>query len=143
MPVPRNTAAMLCLMLTASIEFCELAPFVHAFSHYRLNVTPLAGQVDSTRRIADTTDSRWLYPHEAAALGLPAPVRKPPEFWLPAERMSIFVPMLAICCCTCCCAPCPTLTMAITAATPMMMPSMVSAERSLLRASARIAMRRI
>ena len=52
-------------------------------------------------------------------------------------------PMAAICCWACNCAPWPTLTMAITAPTPMMMPSMVSMERSLLRARARMAMRMI
>ena len=51
--------------------------------------------------------------------------------------------MLSICACTVACAPCPMLTIAITAETPMMMPSMVSAARILLRASARKAMRMI
>ena len=49
----------------------------------------------------------------------------------------MFVPMLSICSCTCFCAPWPRLTIAITDATPIMMPSIVSADRTLLRASAR------
>src|SRR5712692_469921 len=46
-------------------------------------------------------------------------------------------------CCTRYSAPWPMLTVAITAPTPMMMPSMVSAERSLFRASARRANRSV
>ena len=59
-----------------AIVFHPLPPFVHGFSHYSLDVTPLAVDVESTRTIADDADRRWLHPHEAAALGLPAPVRK-------------------------------------------------------------------
>src|SRR6185437_4210574 len=51
--------------------------------------------------------------------------------------------MEAIWFCTCSCAPCPRPTVAITAPTPMMMPSIVSSERILLRASALIAIRKI
>jgi A/G-specific adenine glycosylase len=56
--------------------FESLPGFVHTFSHYRLEVTPLALTVASGRLIADAGDQRWLHPHEAAQLGLPAPVRK-------------------------------------------------------------------
>jgi len=58
------------------IEFRRLAPFVHAFSHFRLNVTPLTGEMNSTRGVADDSNRRWVHLHQAAALGLPAPVRK-------------------------------------------------------------------
>ena len=58
------------------IEWRPLAPFVHVFSHYRLDVTPLAARIARARRVADAPDRRWLHPHEAARLGLPAPVRK-------------------------------------------------------------------
>ncbi len=71
----------------------------------------------------------------------PAPPRTPPVFCAPALTNRRFVPMPSICACTEACAPCPMLTIAITAATPMMMPSMVSAARILLRASARKAIR--
>ena len=57
--------------------------------------------------------------------------------------MMRFEPRLRIWSSTRACAPAPTATMVITAATPMMMPSMVSAERSLLMRSARSAMRRV
>jgi len=62
-------------------EFSPLPPFVHAFSHFRLEVTPLQLRIEQTRsakapRVADDAGSRWLRPHEAAELGLPAPVRK-------------------------------------------------------------------
>ena len=48
----------------------------------------------------------------------------------------MFVPKLSSCFLTAALAPSPTATMAISAATPMKTPSIVSAERSLLRASA-------
>src|SRR6266478_6363079 len=53
------------------------------------------------------------------------------------------VPMAWIPCWTMYCAPWPMLTTAITAPTPMMMPSMVSADRILFRASARSASRNV
>ncbi len=56
--------------------FADLPPFLHGFSHYRLEVTPLVLQVAASRQIADDPDRRWVRPEQAAALGLPAPVRK-------------------------------------------------------------------
>ena len=56
---------------------------------------------------------------------------------LPESTTIRLLPMEAICSLMRSCAPDPTATMAITAATPMMMPSMVSAERILLMRSAR------
>ena len=53
-----------------------LRPFVHTFSHYRLAIEPLHGLCEGKPRIADSPDRRWLSPQDAAALGLPAPVRK-------------------------------------------------------------------
>ena len=53
-----------------------LAPFTHTFSHFRLDVTPLAARIAAPRRIADASQQRWLAPAEAMRLGLPAPVRK-------------------------------------------------------------------
>jgi A/G-specific adenine glycosylase len=57
-------------------ELRELKTFVHTFSHYKLDITPLAGEIGSSRRVEDALDRRWVHLHEAAALGLPAPVRK-------------------------------------------------------------------
>ena len=59
-----------------TIVFRPLRPFVHTFSHYRLDVMPLVLDVASPAHVADDADCRWLHPAEAAALGLPAPVRK-------------------------------------------------------------------
>src|SRR5438445_788912 len=64
----------------------------------------------------------------------------PLEVMLPDITMMRFEPRLWICSATRAWAPAPTLTMAITAPTPMMMPSMVSALRSLFPRSARSAM---
>ncbi|HEX7915121.1 A/G-specific adenine glycosylase [Rudaea sp.] len=60
----------------SAIVFRPLPPFVHGFSHYLLDVTPLALDLQPAHSVADAADRRWLHPHEAAALGLPAPVRK-------------------------------------------------------------------
>jgi A/G-specific adenine glycosylase len=63
--------------VTASaIVFRTLPAFTHGFSHFRLDVTPLALDFQPRASIADDPDKRWLHPAEAAALGLPAPVRK-------------------------------------------------------------------
>ncbi|HSE12935.1 MAG TPA: A/G-specific adenine glycosylase [Rudaea sp.] len=63
--------------INAKRTFAALAPFVHGFSHYRLEVTPLMLNVPASRQIADDhPDRRWVYPEQAAGLGLPAPVRK-------------------------------------------------------------------
>ena len=59
-----------------AFEFRPLAPFVHTFSHYRLDVSPLVAHVAEPAKIGDRADRRWLHPADAARLGLPAPVRK-------------------------------------------------------------------
>jgi A/G-specific adenine glycosylase len=54
-----------------------LRGFVHTFSHYHLQITPLLVQgMPAPDRIADDPDRRWYSHEELAALGLPAPVRK-------------------------------------------------------------------
>ena len=60
----------------SDITFRDLPRFTHTFSHYRLDITPIACDVERATRIAEVSDSRWLLPEEAAQLGLPAPVRK-------------------------------------------------------------------
>ena len=62
--------------LGANIQLHALTPFTHSFSHYRLDVTPMTGIAAMARGVADAPDQCWLHPREAAALGLPAPVRK-------------------------------------------------------------------
>jgi A/G-specific adenine glycosylase len=53
-----------------------LTPFVHVFSHYRLQVEPLLFDGATARHaIADNPSLRWCDAGEIAALGLPAPVR--------------------------------------------------------------------
>ncbi|MBS0568507.1 MAG: A/G-specific adenine glycosylase [Proteobacteria bacterium] len=59
-----------------AIVFHPLPPFAHGFSHYLLDVTPLALDIHPAPAIADDVDRRWLHPLEAASLGLPAPVRR-------------------------------------------------------------------
>ncbi|MGH8091814.1 MAG: A/G-specific adenine glycosylase [Rudaea sp.] len=60
----------------ANVELRALPPFMHTFTHFRLEVEPLHATVDRPPRVADAPERRWLLPREAAALGLPAPVRK-------------------------------------------------------------------
>ena len=55
----------------------ELPQFLHAFSHYRLQVSPVLLQLDGLpTHVADDPDRGWFAEHEIAELGLPAPVRK-------------------------------------------------------------------
>lgn len=61
----------------ARIDDAEpLAPFVHVFSHYRLQVEPLLFDgATAHRAIADNPTLRWCDTGDIAAMGLPAPVR--------------------------------------------------------------------
>jgi A/G-specific adenine glycosylase len=53
-----------------------LTPFIHVFSHYRLNIEPLLfDRATAQRGIADNPQLRWCSAAELGALGLPAPVR--------------------------------------------------------------------
>jgi A/G-specific adenine glycosylase len=53
-----------------------LTPFVHVFSHYRLQIQPLLFDgATAAHAIADNADLRWCTISELSALGLPAPVR--------------------------------------------------------------------
>src|SRR6202011_3899692 len=70
----------------------------------------------------------------------PQPVRMPLDVVLPEKIRITFCPRLAICASTWALAPLPIPTIAMTAATPMMMPSAVSTERILFRRNARNAM---
>ena len=68
---------------------------------------------------------------------LPQPPRMPPLVKLPGKIVMTFSPRLATWASTWALAPLPMLTIAITAPTPMMMPSAVRMERILLRRRAR------
>ncbi|MEO8461356.1 MAG: NUDIX domain-containing protein, partial [Dokdonella sp.] len=54
-----------------------LPDFVHTFSHFRLQISPLLVDCTTTpTAIGDNPDLAWFSPAELAHLGLPAPVRK-------------------------------------------------------------------
>ncbi|MDR2012669.1 MAG: A/G-specific adenine glycosylase [Rhodanobacter sp.] len=53
-----------------------LESFMHVFSHYRLEITPLICEPVSATRVQDDADRLWYSRAELAALGLPAPVRR-------------------------------------------------------------------
>src|SRR4051794_22348875 len=59
-------------------------------------------------------------------------IRMPPWLACPAKTVNTLAPRAAIRSCTAFWAPLPSATMVITAPTPMMMPSMVSTDRSML-----------
>ena len=67
----------------------------------------------------------------------PIPILRPPDVVLPGRMMMRLLPMLEICSEIFSLAPVPTASMAMTAPTPMMIPSMVRAERILLTRRAR------
>ena len=49
----------------------------HVFSHFALQAQPLQWRLrGSSMAVADGVGERWLARHEAAALGLPQPVRQ-------------------------------------------------------------------
>jgi A/G-specific adenine glycosylase len=62
---------------SARIEDAQsLPPFVHVFSHYRLQIQPLLfDRAAPALAIADNADLRWCSIAELPSLGLPAPVR--------------------------------------------------------------------
>ena len=67
---------------------------------------------------------------------LPEPNETPPLEAAPGCTSRMLAPMLAIVCCSASFEPCPISIMAMTAATPIRMPSVVRADRVLLRVSA-------
>ncbi len=76
----------------------------------------------------------------SSTVSVPAPkepLRAPPWLMLPEKIRRTFSPKAAIWASTCDLAPLPMLTIAITAATPMIMPSAVRMERMALRRRAR------
>jgi A/G-specific adenine glycosylase len=48
----------------------------HTFSHYHLDITPVLLQLARTPNVIGEGGSHWYNPHEPAALGLAAPVKK-------------------------------------------------------------------
>ncbi|MEP6483583.1 MAG: A/G-specific adenine glycosylase [Rudaea sp.] len=56
--------------------FQHLPTFTHVFSHYKLDIAPIAFDAVMKSHVADDANQRWVSPSEAAKLGLPAPVRK-------------------------------------------------------------------
>ena len=89
-----------------------------------------------TARTASASDS-------VIRLTAPAPCLTPPAVTAPGNTMIMLVPAPRIWSSMAACAPVPSATIVMTAATPMIMPSIVSAVRSLLRASALKAMRNV
>ena len=71
----RATAESFACLDEAEVEV--LPPFLHVFTHYRLEAQPLLWHKVSARAaVADAPDLRWCARDELASLGLPAPVRK-------------------------------------------------------------------
>ncbi|WP_372695012.1 A/G-specific adenine glycosylase [Immundisolibacter sp.] len=51
-------------------------PFIHTFSHFRLEITPLECRVQAAPTALDAPDRLWYNPANPARLGLAAPVRR-------------------------------------------------------------------
>lgn len=51
-------------------------PFIHAFSHFRLHITPLECPVTPASAVLDAPDRLWYNPSNPPRLGLAAPVRR-------------------------------------------------------------------
>ncbi len=57
-------------------DFQELADIRHAFTHYRLTITPLLIKLNQpVLAIRDTNQQRWVKIENIASLGLPAPAK--------------------------------------------------------------------
>ena len=58
-------------------SIAALEPIAHGFTHYRLQLQPLAlAGVGLRARIADDDSLRWFAPADLSSLGIPAPIRK-------------------------------------------------------------------
>jgi len=70
------------LLLRALAEFGEvksfaaLAPFVHAFTHYKLTVNPVRVNLSRRVMLAAPSSYQWVPKKKLSSSGLPAPVRK-------------------------------------------------------------------
>src|SRR5690242_14457501 len=126
--------------------YCSLTPCTEVFQ-FILPATSCARALTAGVTIETLGTSRLMASRSSTVNVFvplsPVPLRTPPTFCAPALTNSRFVPMLSICACTDADAPWPILTIAITADTPMMMPSIVNAARILFRTSARKATRMI
>jgi len=58
------------------VQWRTLDAFVHVFSHYRLEITPLLARAAALPHAADRDDLRWYAAADCQYLGLPAPVRR-------------------------------------------------------------------
>lgn len=74
-PDARDTAQRLVDLDAAEIQV--LPPFLHTFTHYRLEAQPLLWrEVNAHHAIADAPGVRWCSRNEIDQLGMPAPVKK-------------------------------------------------------------------
>lgn len=61
---------------TAAENVADWEPLKHSFSHYDLDIQPLAVQLAAaSRKVADSGDARWYGLNDPPELGLAAPVR--------------------------------------------------------------------
>ena len=97
----------------------------------------------AARYCASGTRSRMASTSSALSRGdWPIPMLMPPRLELPARTVIMFVPADWIWVSISCCAPWPRPTIVMTAATPMIIPSIVRLVRILLRPSALSAIRK-
>ncbi len=73
------TAARAILAARARIDWdqaAQMSPFMHEFTHFRLQITPLKLAAQPRDDAVLDNTSRWVTPREALRLGLPQPVRR-------------------------------------------------------------------
>ncbi len=60
-----------------STNYERLTPFVHVFSHYKLQIHPVYIEARIPEdRVSEPTSTKWLTKAELTQLGLPAPIKK-------------------------------------------------------------------
>ena len=128
---PRSMFQMRMSGSSTSVPSIWVLQFRLAATTWSRVLTPAA------RYCAPGTAARMASTSSAVSVGAPpTPMLTPPRRKLPARTLIRFVPALRIWVSISSCAPRPSATIVMTAETPMIMPSMVSPVRSLLRPSA-------
>ncbi|KAA6187421.1 A/G-specific adenine glycosylase [Thiohalocapsa marina] len=88
-PSPESSSASASADLSEAEHWCRtrlgatiarvemLPPRRHTFSHFHLDILPLAMRLDGEpKRVADGGDQAWIDPANPAGFGLPAPIRR-------------------------------------------------------------------
>ena len=76
-PTPADAVAWCRAQLRCDIEVSEIWPTLrHTFSHFHLDITPVAGRMVMSQGVMDDNSAAWYNPASGLELGLPAPVKR-------------------------------------------------------------------